>query len=200
MIFNAAKILWIVKLTTCVMVYSNAFLFHQSSTFGCMNIVIPKDGTIRRISSNFLSSSSLITSNTTESTLKNDDTTTIPSASSNPTLSSSTKRKNNKNGSNTIISPETLTASSFPQDAFLPKEFFKYELVYQSKKSMARVGRIHTPHGIIDTPGFVAVATNGVLKGLDMRHADAAGQQLVFCNSYHLLLQPGPEIIQGTIA
>eukprot|EP00559_Dactyliosolen_fragilissimus_P002953 CAMPEP_0184862576 /NCGR_PEP_ID=MMETSP0580-20130426/7026_1 /TAXON_ID=1118495 /ORGANISM="Dactyliosolen fragilissimus" /LENGTH=255 /DNA_ID=CAMNT_0027360509 /DNA_START=407 /DNA_END=1171 /DNA_ORIENTATION=- len=62
---------------------------------------------------------------------------------------------------------------------------------------MARVGRIHTPHGIIDTPGFVAVATNGALKGLDMREADAAGQQLVFCNSYHLLLQPGPEIIEA---
>ena len=34
-------------------------------------------------------------------------------------------------------------------------------------------------------------------KGLDMRDADDAGQQLVFCNSYHLLLQPGPEIIEG---
>ena len=31
-----------------------------------------------------------------------------------------------------------------------------------------------------------------------MRDADAAGQQLVFCNAYHLLLQPGPEIIEGT--
>ena len=41
--------------------------------------------------------------------------------------------------------------------------------------------------GIIDTPGYVAVATNGALKGLDMRDADAAGQQLVFCNSYHLV-------------
>lgn len=61
---------------------------------------------------------------------------------------------------------------------------------------MARVGRIHTPHGTIDTPGYVAVATNGALKGLDMREADAAGQQLVFCNSYHLMLQPGPEIIE----
>ena len=78
-------------------------------------------------------------------------------------------------------------------------DFFRYELLYESKKSMARVGRIHTPHGIIDTPGFVAVATNGALKGLDIRQADAAGQQLVFCNSYHLLLQPGPEVIQGRV-
>ncbi len=87
--------------------------------------------------------------------------------------------------------------SSFPEWSFGPRDFFKYELIYQSKISNARVGRIHTPHGIIDTPGFVAVATNGALKGLDFRQADEAGQQLVFCNSYHLLLHPGPEVIEG---
>uniref|UniRef100_A0A7S4K6U2 tRNA-guanine(15) transglycosylase-like domain-containing protein n=1 Tax=Odontella aurita TaxID=265563 RepID=A0A7S4K6U2_9STRA len=74
---------------------------------------------------------------------------------------------------------------------------FRFELIHQSKKSMARVGRIHTPHGVIDTPGFVAVATNGALKGLDTRDADKAGQQLIFCNTYHLLLQPGPDVVEG---
>lgn len=93
--------------------------------------------------------------------------------------------------------PNYMERSSFPDWAFESRDYFRYELIYQSKKSMARVGRIHTPHGIIDTPGYVAVATNGALKGLDMRDADDAGQQLVFCNSYHLLLQPGPEIIEG---
>ena len=44
---------------------------------------------------------------------------------------------------------------------------FGYELVYKSKKSNARVGRIHTPHGIVNTPGFVSVATNGALKAVD---------------------------------
>mmetsp|Transcript_24224 Transcript_24224/g.27661 ORF Transcript_24224/g.27661 Transcript_24224/m.27661 type:complete len:494 (-) Transcript_24224:49-1530(-) len=92
--------------------------------------------------------------------------------------------------------PSIDESSSFPDWAYQPRDFFRYELIYQSKKSNARVGRIHTPHGVIDTPGFVAVATNGALKGLDMRDADAAGQQLVFCNSYHLLLQPGPEVIE----
>ncbi len=86
---------------------------------------------------------------------------------------------------------------SFPEWAYEPRDFFGYELIYQSRRSNARVGRIHTPHGIIETPGYVAVATNGALKGLDIRDADAAGQQLVFCNSYHLMLQPGPEIIEG---
>jgi len=92
--------------------------------------------------------------------------------------------------------PPLEDPSSFPSWAFEPRDFFRYELLYQSKISNARVGRIHTPHGIIDTPGFVAVATNGALKGVDFRQADEAGQQLVFCNSYHLMLQPGPEVIE----
>jgi queuine tRNA-ribosyltransferase len=58
------------------------------------------------------------------------------------------------------------------------------------------VGRIHTPHGIIDTPNFVAVGTNGTLKALDNRMVDSIGLQLMFCNTYHLLLQPGPEVIR----
>lgn len=73
---------------------------------------------------------------------------------------------------------------------------FRFELIHQSKKSRARVGRIHTPHGIIDTPNFVAVGTNGTLKALDNRMVDSIGLQLMFCNTYHLLLQPGPDVIQ----
>jgi queuine tRNA-ribosyltransferase len=73
---------------------------------------------------------------------------------------------------------------------------FRFELIHQSKRSRARVGRIHTPHGVIDTPGFVAVGTNGTLKSLDSATVDAIGLQLMFCNTYHLLLQPGPELVQ----
>jgi len=93
--------------------------------------------------------------------------------------------------------PQTLDVPfSFPEWAYQPRDYFRYEYLYQSKKSIARVGRIHTPHGIIDTPSYVAVATNSALKQLDVRDVDRAEQQLVFCNSYHLLLQPGPEIIE----
>ncbi|MCP5506011.1 MAG: tRNA-guanosine(34) transglycosylase [Chlamydiales bacterium] len=73
---------------------------------------------------------------------------------------------------------------------------FKFEILHQSTKSRARVGRIHTPHGIIDTPNFVAVGTNGTLKALDNEMVSSIGLQLMFCNTYHLLLQPGPEVIE----
>lgn len=73
--------------------------------------------------------------------------------------------------------------------------YFTFELIHQSKKSNARVGRIHTPHGIIDTPNFVAVGTNATLKALDSSVVNDIGLQLMFCNTYHLMIQPGTQTI-----
>ncbi len=74
---------------------------------------------------------------------------------------------------------------------------FKFELVHQSKKSRARVGKIHTPHGIIDTPNFVAVGTNGTIKALDNVLLSKIGLQLMFCNTYHLVVQPGTQVVKN---
>lgn len=74
--------------------------------------------------------------------------------------------------------------------------FFYFEHIYTSKKSRARVGKIHTPHGIIDTPGFVGVGTNATMKTIDSFAVEEAGLQLMFCNTYHLMLQPGTEIVK----
>ncbi len=75
--------------------------------------------------------------------------------------------------------------------------FFRFELLHTSKKSRARVGRIHTPHGIIDTPNFVAVGTNGTLKALDNVMVNSMGLQLMFCNTYHLMVHPGVDVIKN---
>ena len=71
----------------------------------------------------------------------------------------------------------------------------RFEIVHQSKKSRARVGRIHTTHGIIETPGFVPVATNGSLKALTSEHINALDIDLMFCNTYHLMLHPGADVV-----
>jgi queuine tRNA-ribosyltransferase len=73
---------------------------------------------------------------------------------------------------------------------------FTFELIHTSKKSAARVGKIHTAHGVIDTPNFVAVGTNGTIKALDNSVVNEIGLQLMFCNTYHLLLQPGTEVVR----
>jgi queuine tRNA-ribosyltransferase len=74
--------------------------------------------------------------------------------------------------------------------------YFRFELIHTSKKSSARVGKIHTPHGVIDTPNFVAVGTNGTIKSLDNALVHEMGLQLMFCNTYHLMLQPGTEVVK----
>uniref|UniRef100_A0A7S2VA37 tRNA-guanine(15) transglycosylase-like domain-containing protein n=1 Tax=Entomoneis paludosa TaxID=265537 RepID=A0A7S2VA37_9STRA len=113
-----------------------------------------------------------------------------------PEAESSEAPKTSRRRKQPVVYPPPPEPSEFPDWAFEPRDFFRYELIHQSTKSQARVGRIHTPHGIIDTPGFVAVATNGALKGVDFRDADDAGQQLIFANTYHLLIHPGPDIIE----
>lgn len=74
--------------------------------------------------------------------------------------------------------------------------YFRFETIHKSSLSQARVGRIHTPHGIIDTPGFVAVGTNGTLKAVDNVMVTNLGLQLMFCNTYHLLVHPGVDVIK----
>lgn len=74
---------------------------------------------------------------------------------------------------------------------------FQFELIHQSKRSHARVGKIWTPHGVINTPGFVAVGTNGALKSIDSETVEQLGLELMFCNTYHLLLQPGPKTVES---
>lgn len=74
---------------------------------------------------------------------------------------------------------------------------FKFKVIHKSKKSRARVGQIITPHGVIDTPNFVAVGTNGTLKALDSKMVDELGLQLMFANTYHLMLQPGAQVIKN---
>ncbi len=75
--------------------------------------------------------------------------------------------------------------------------YFSFELIHTSKRSRARLGRIHTPHGIIDTPNFVAVGTNGTLKALDNVLVNNLGLQLMFANTYHLLVHPGVETVKA---
>jgi queuine tRNA-ribosyltransferase len=59
----------------------------------------------------------------------------------------------------------------------------------------ARLGKLQTPHGTIDTPSFVFCGTKATVKGLDMNQVRDAKTQIVLSNTYHLMLQPGPDII-----
>ncbi len=59
----------------------------------------------------------------------------------------------------------------------------------------ARTGRLHTPHGTIDTPAFMPVGTRAAVKGIAPDQLAATATQIVLANTYHLMLRPGAEII-----
>ena len=60
----------------------------------------------------------------------------------------------------------------------------------------ARRGRLHTPHGVIDTPTFMPVGTLGAVKGLTVQELEDAGASVMLSNLYHLTLRPGIDIIE----
>jgi queuine tRNA-ribosyltransferase len=60
----------------------------------------------------------------------------------------------------------------------------------------ARRGRLETPHGVVETPAFMPVGTQGVVKSLTPADLQAVGAEIVLANTYHLLLRPGHELIR----
>lgn len=73
---------------------------------------------------------------------------------------------------------------------------FKFEIIKKSKKTRARIGKLYTSHGIIDTPNFVPVGTQGTVKALTPQNLKEIGTQIVLANTYHLYLKPGHELIK----
>jgi queuine tRNA-ribosyltransferase len=61
---------------------------------------------------------------------------------------------------------------------------------------LARTGTLHLAHGDVSTPAFVPLATKGAVKTLEPRDVAALGYELILGNTFHLLLAPGPELVQ----
>lgn len=72
----------------------------------------------------------------------------------------------------------------------------KYELIKVCKQSGARLGRIHTPHGIIDTPTFMPVGTQATVKTMSPEELKQMDAHIILSNTYHLFLRPGHEIVK----
>ena len=70
------------------------------------------------------------------------------------------------------------------------------ELTVVRTDGAARAGRLRTPHGEIETPAFMPVATQGTVKSLSPDDLRAAGAQIVLANTYHLFLRPGHDVVR----
>src|SRR5256886_579951 len=72
-----------------------------------------------------------------------------------------------------------------------------FELLKVDPNSKARLGRLTTTHGVVDTPVFMPVGTQGSVKALDPRELRELGTQIILGNTYHLSLRPGMDIIRA---
>lgn len=71
-----------------------------------------------------------------------------------------------------------------------------YELIKTCKQSGARLGKITTPHGDIQTPIFMPVGTKATVKAMTPEEVKDLGAQIILSNTYHLFLRPGHELIK----
>jgi queuine tRNA-ribosyltransferase len=71
-----------------------------------------------------------------------------------------------------------------------------YKLIKKSSQCAARLGQVCTARGVIETPVFMPVGTQGTVKGVPNENLQSCGAQIILANSYHLYLRPGTEIIK----
>ncbi|MEP6604125.1 MAG: tRNA guanosine(34) transglycosylase Tgt [Spartobacteria bacterium] len=71
-----------------------------------------------------------------------------------------------------------------------------FELLSQDRQSKARRGRLTTAHGVIETPAFMPVGTQGSVKAVSPRELRELKAQIILSNTYHLFVRPGLEVIR----
>src|ERR1051325_9696117 len=71
-----------------------------------------------------------------------------------------------------------------------------FSIVKQDPTSCARRGRLVTAHGVVETPAFMPVGTQGTVKAVLPRDLKDLGCQILLANTYHLYLRPGAELIR----
>ncbi len=70
---------------------------------------------------------------------------------------------------------------------------FGFEVRHRAPDSRARLGRLTTPHGTIETPNFIFCGTKAAIKGATTEQMRAAGTDIILANTFHLMIQPGAE-------
>src|SRR5450432_1164424 len=72
-----------------------------------------------------------------------------------------------------------------------------FDLLKTDAHTKARLGRLRTAHGVVETPVFMSVGTQASVKALDPRELREMGTQIILGNTYNLNIRPGMEIISA---
>ena len=70
----------------------------------------------------------------------------------------------------------------------------KFELL--KKHNKARLGKLHTKHGVVNTPAFMPVGTCGTVKAMLPESVASTGAEILLGNTYHLMLRPGADLVE----
>jgi len=73
---------------------------------------------------------------------------------------------------------------------------FDFQIEHVDPASGARVGKLVTPHGVIETPNYIFCGTKAAIKGLSPALMREAGTDIILSNTYHLMLQPGADLVE----
>ncbi|OQB44571.1 MAG: Queuine tRNA-ribosyltransferase [Parcubacteria group bacterium ADurb.Bin159] len=71
-----------------------------------------------------------------------------------------------------------------------------FKIIKKSKNSLARLGKISTLHGAVDTPNFMPIGSRGAVKLLTNKELKNSGAQIILANAYHLFLSPGIKVLK----
>ena len=72
---------------------------------------------------------------------------------------------------------------------------FAFDITHRDEKTRARLGRLTTPHGTIETPNFIFCGTKASVKGLSPLQLRQEKVDIILSNTYHLMLSPGPDLV-----
>jgi queuine tRNA-ribosyltransferase len=72
----------------------------------------------------------------------------------------------------------------------------RFEVIASARNTRARCGRLRTAHGVVQTPAFMPVATQGTVKGITPAQLREVGAEIILANAYHLALRPGAGLIR----
>jgi queuine tRNA-ribosyltransferase len=89
----------------------------------------------------------------------------------------------------------TLPAPELRGDTRVTPSLVRFELLHVDSKTGARRGRLHTPHGTIETPVFMPVGTAGSVKAIAPDDLTTLQANIILGNTYHLMLRPGEQLI-----